>query len=179
MMVLQGPDFAQERSGKPAKAGYESSEQSAVSTPPITDVGLTPRKRKHAETARTAAQAAGAAASPPSKLRRLEVVSEQPSTQVVESAAAAEAAQHLSSAGAVPAGPYAHAARGAYAAAPAPLQRAPAPSLLDPASKPLDVTLQVRHHIQTRTRQLRRVPCIGCPYRACVPTFVASGTLAQ
>jgi len=164
--VLQAPELAQERSGKPAKAGYESGEQSAVSTPPITDVGLTPRKRKHVEPARAAAQAAGAAASPPSKLRRLEAVSEQPFPRATETAAT-EAAQHSSGAAAVPAVPYAHAARGAYTAAPAALQRSPAPSLLDPASKPLDVTLQVQRRILMRTGLLRRVHVAAAPHKAC------------
>ena len=143
MALLQAPALAQERSGQPAKAGYESGEQAAVSTPPITDIGLTPRKRKHAESARAAAQAAGDPASPPSKLRRLKLISEQPSPQRLKPAAT-EAAQQPSSIDAVPTELYVHAARGAYAAAPALLQRAPAPSLLDPASRPLDVTLQVR-----------------------------------
>ena len=146
VMVLQAPGLAPERSGKAAKAGYESGEQAAVSTPPIMDVGLTPRKRKHAESARATGEGAGAAVSPPSRLRRLEAVSGQPPPQPVEMDTT-EAAHHLSGMGAVPAAPYAHAARGAYVATLPPSQRAPAPSLLDPASKPLDVTLQVRRQI--------------------------------
>ena len=134
--MLQAPEPARERCTNPAKAGYESGEQAAVSTPPIADIGLTPRKRKPAESVR-------AVGGPANKLRRLEVVREEPSPQAMQ-ADATKATHQPSSMDAAPAMPYKHAACGAYVAATAPVQRAPPPSLLGPASKPLDITLQAR-----------------------------------
>ena len=139
--VLQAPDSAQERCGKPAKEGYEGSEQAAVSTPPISDIGLTPRKRNHGVMAGAAAQTVGSAGGSASKSGRLQALSEEPSAGAVD---AMQAAHNPTSVKAAPAMLYVHAARGAYEAAPAPPQRAPAPSLLGPASKPLDITLHVR-----------------------------------
>jgi hypothetical protein len=148
-MSLQAPDL--DNPDKASKPGYEDGEQAAVSTPPIADVGLTPRKRKHAAAAaqaRPGATPVTAAEGPASKQPRLEVVSEGgpllPSHVERGTASAASRVPKATAGIDSPAViPYVHAARGAYAAAAAVAQRSPAPSLLGPASKPLDVTLQV------------------------------------
>ena len=137
--------------GKALKAGYETGEQAAVSTPPIADVGLTPRKRKHAVAVARAWPGATPFTSgegPPAKQPRLQGLSEGRSllpdnAEGAQTSAAGRMARTTAGSDTPPALPYARAARGAYVAASAVPQRTPAPSLLGPASEPVAITLQV------------------------------------
>ena len=168
---MQAPHLVLDNAGKASKAGFEDGEQAAVSTPPITDVGLTPRKRKHASAAahaRPGTTPTTAAQGMANQKPKFEVASEErpllptDADCAVVSAAGCEAkaTKGIFTPEMVP---YVHAARGAYVAAPAASQRAPAPSLLGPASKPLDVTLQVRlQHIVRMSGRRPRSETFTC-----------------